>query len=699
MLVPFLLSLGLSLYTTRDTNYSVGDPRACYDEKGENPFMFEVLPGFGWDNLVNENRGVVVNFNFSKCKTTEDRRYLIPDGIVTIPIKSSRMNVFSKLYDHWSQYESDTAFSVNFGASANINGINIAASFSSEYEHIKKHQLDFKSFTTKVQARFVRYTTKVLPDMQLDHSFRNRLLRIAGHIQHNQKESTRYESELLVRDFGTHVLTSVDVGASIVKVDQVASSLLQDNTTNKVKIGLAANIAIGGVAGENITNQFSYAKSSLDKYMKNVLNSEIRTHGGPPINPEKLEMSKWTTTIGNDLVAIDKDGFPLDYVISTTTLPNFSASLVEEIVKSVRNAIIAYYRHNTHPGCTNPDAPNFSKIANFDDGTCNMPFTNSSFGGVYQECVFHGQLINNENLCDKLTTKNPQTQSFACPMGYEKVFLHKGQTHKAQHEHKCHKCWIFSQCCHDLSYYATATYTSFRCRAKSNEVVQANSGFLFGGLYSDKTNNFVTQTRSCPLYYNPMVIASNVRICISDDYELGAKSAVPFGGFYSCEQGNPLADGHFNKRCPEGFSNHLATTDNNCEIEYCVRNGLLSDLKFPTLQLPPFLEIPAESIAKPANYIISHDSESWMQLMDPKMKGRTPEESSWITVKSAPKEMAVLMRKFNQNHMVGSNEETEMSKPVIAGLSVGLTTAVCLILGIGISIRRYRKKQRRYNSV
>ena len=140
--------------------------------------------------------------------------------------------------------------------------------------------------------------------------------------------------------------------------------------------------------------------------------------------------------------------------------------------------------------------------------------------------------------------------------------------------------------------------------------MQANSGFLFGGLYSDKTNNFVTQTRSCPQYYNPMVIASNVRICISDDYELGAKSAVPFGGFYSCEQGNPLADGQFNKRCPKGFSNHLATTDNNCEIEYCVRNGLLSDLKFPTLQLPPFLEIPAESIAKPANYIISHDSES-----------------------------------------------------------------------------------------
>ena len=699
MLGPFLLCLVLLFHTTEASNYSNGDPRACYDGKGEKPFMFEVLPGFGWDNLVNENRGVVVNFNFSKCKTTEDRRYLIPDGIVTIPIKTSRMNVFSKLYDHWSQYESDTAFSVNNGASANIRGIKIAASFSSEYEHIKKHQLEDKSFTTKVQARFVRYTAKVLPDVQLDHSFRNRLLRIAGHIQQNRKMSTRYESELLVRDFGTHVLTSVDAGASIVKVDQVDSHLLQDKNIDKVKIGYSASISLPGLASVNMKDEFSYTKTSLEKYLNKVLDSDIRTYGGPPMDPENFTLSKWTTTIGNDLVAIDRNGFPLDYVISTTTLPGLSASLVEEIVQNVRKAIITYYRHNTYPGCTSPDAPNFSKIANLDDGTCHAPFTNLSFGGVYQECVFQGQLINNENLCDKLTTKNPQTKSFACPTGYEKVFLHQGQTHKAQHQHKCHKCWVFFQCCHDRSYYATATYTSYWCRAKPTEEVQANSGFLFGGLYSDKTNNFVTQTRSCPQYYNPMTIASNIRICISDDYELGAKSAVPFGGFYSCEQGNPLVDGKFNKSCPKGFSNHLATIDNNCEIEYCVQTGLLSDLKFPTVHLPPFFETPAESIEEPANYIISHDSESWMQLVDPKMKGKSPDESSWTTLSSAPKEMATLMKKFTQNHVVKTNDEAGMSKGAIAGLSVGVTTAVCLIVGIGVSIRRHRKKQRGYDSV
>lgn len=127
------------------------------------------------------------------------RRYLLPDGIITIPIKTSHINVF----DHWSQYESDTAFSVNKKSSAGIKGEKIAASFSTEYEHIKKHQLEDKSITTKLQARFVRYTAKVLPDAQLDKSFRKRLPKIAGYIQQNRKLSAKYESELLVRDFGT----------------------------------------------------------------------------------------------------------------------------------------------------------------------------------------------------------------------------------------------------------------------------------------------------------------------------------------------------------------------------------------------------------------------------------------------------------------------------------------------------------------
>ena len=63
---------------------------------------FEVLPGFGWDNLRNVNEGQVVNFNFSQCRTTDDGRFLLPDTVSAIPIKASRVQVFAELITHWT---------------------------------------------------------------------------------------------------------------------------------------------------------------------------------------------------------------------------------------------------------------------------------------------------------------------------------------------------------------------------------------------------------------------------------------------------------------------------------------------------------------------------------------------------------------------------------------------------------------------
>ena len=31
-----------------------------------------------------------------------------------------------------------------------------------------------------------------------------------------------------------------------------------------------------------------------------------------------------------------------------------------------------------------------------------------------------------------------------------------------------------------------------------------------------------------------------MQVCLSDDYELGFQQSVPFGGFFSCNTGNPL---------------------------------------------------------------------------------------------------------------------------------------------------------------
>lgn len=173
---------------------------------------------------------------------------------------------------------------------------------------------------------------------------------------------------------------------------------------------------------------------------------------------------------------------------------------------------------------------------------------------------------------------------------------------------------------------------------------------------------------------------------------------MPFGGFYSCQNGNPLTNGK--KACPKGFNNHLATILDDCEIEYCVQTGQLSNLKFPTVHLPPFSEVPAESLKKSANYLISHDFESWIQLIDPNKKSKNPDESTWKLLSSASSEMKTLKKKFSKNHAVKESDESGMSKGAVAGLSAGVITAVgAIVVTIVFLVRRKRKHRRDYDNV
>lgn len=42
-----------------------------------------VLPGSGWDNLVNEERGLTTNRETYKlCRLSTDENYLIPDDVI-----------------------------------------------------------------------------------------------------------------------------------------------------------------------------------------------------------------------------------------------------------------------------------------------------------------------------------------------------------------------------------------------------------------------------------------------------------------------------------------------------------------------------------------------------------------------------------------------------------------------------------------
>ncbi|XP_055998642.1 macrophage-expressed gene 1 protein-like [Ostrea edulis] len=590
----------------------IGDIRECLTGVGRDVSRFGVLPGVGWDNLRNKAGDMVVFFNYSQCRTTDDGKYLIPDNVFTVPVKTSQVEISGETFQHWSDYVSTTAFSINSEASLFYKGIHLSGSFSAEKETVKRNQVLGKSVTTRIQARYVRYSAKLQHGSQLSSVFRQQILNIANNIRRNLSTLAEYESQILIRDFGTHILSSVDAGAVVSQTDQVKSSFLRNLNKDTSRLLAAAGGSFRLIFRMSNELHTGTSKQFIDTYEGNRTHSVISTNGGPIFKPSNFSLNDWASEIRENLVAVDRGGFPIYEVINARNFPHTPVSVIYSTFEQVKNAVEEYYKFNTYRGCTDIDSPNFSYLANVDDGTCSYKVGNYSFGGVYQTCTQTGQL--NARICPSLVQKNPLTGDFSCPDGFESVFLLNGKVSSSEVRRRCTSCgflWL-DTCCSNYYVYGSAQYNTYWCVGKSQS--RSHLGFLFGGTYTSNVDNPLTQARECPLHFYPLAMSTDIKLCVSDDFELGFRYAVSFAGLFSCKSGNPLAimkeDVSKNNSnnmhsyltsanselwphaCPTGYSNHLAALAESCEISYCVKSQSFSKQEFQSIRRPPFIELP-----------------------------------------------------------------------------------------------------------
>lgn len=264
------------------------------------------------------------------------------------------------------------------------------------------------SFSSKVR-NFI-YTVKVYPDFTLDARFAQQAKEIADAIENNQTRNADYLSERMVLDYGTHVITSVDAGATLVQEDYLRSKYVSDNLSESSSVKAQAGLNFFDKLKFDISSQNTQQNSSLQTYQSNIQYSLIQSHGGgTPFYPG-ITLQKWQESTRNNLVAIDRSGFPLHYFINTNTFPDLPQPTVGKVAIAVSQAVERYFKVNTRPGCVDVNSKNFNFQANIDDASCEGPATNLRFGGVYQECV--NDSSDAGPLCDALAHKNPDTGNF-----------------------------------------------------------------------------------------------------------------------------------------------------------------------------------------------------------------------------------------------------------------------------------------------
>ncbi|CAH1797631.1 unnamed protein product [Owenia fusiformis] len=667
-----------------------GDYRNCADSNGKIPQRLEALPGGAWDNLRNLDMGLVGKRNYSKCLTTEDENYLIPDGTFVIPLKKSNLETFAEVIEHWSNYTSMTSSSIN--ADAHVLSF-ISGSFSSTHQRTKMHQYNEKSMTTRVQMRHLLYTVKLSMDIELERALQNRVLDIIGYLQDNRTNEAVYQTQLLVRDYGTHVITSVDVGAVLAQEDQIKRSFVYDHQNERSSIKASASADFFGKVGFSVGGGSASSEAMDKSYRSSRTFSRVITHGGPPFM-SNFTLNDWERGLVNSLVAIDKAGDPLHYFITPDRFPGIPIPSVDRAAALIEQSIDRYYRINTRYGCTSMDSPNFSFEANLEDGSCELPLTNFTFGGVFQKCALMQQRSAGD-ICPELVQKNPLTGDFSCPPQYSEVLLHTGVKTKGEMRNecndRCHDCGFLglSTCCDrvcaNVHYSTQAEYRTYWCVATGH--VNVDSGFLFGGIYTTTSQNPLTKSEKCPVKFFPLKLGNGGCICVSDDYELGFRFSVPFAGLFSCTAGNPLVlsgnivskrsvdaprsmmtylsdagPASWPHRCPPGYSQHMASIDDGCEIEYCVKVNALSTQGLTPIKRPPFIDPP---------YVNPNYTDT-MMIIGPAGKAWEKNKSQeWRIVTEAD---------AYKDYQKSSGSSEPLSGGAIAGKAIGVVVFVALVV-------------------
>ncbi|XP_011405694.1 PREDICTED: macrophage-expressed gene 1 protein-like [Amphimedon queenslandica] len=296
--VTFVL---LSIFLIRGTSssYPVGDIRNCPTEQtvnpGSSPLKMDAIPDHGFDNLRNIELGQVYSKNYSSCQVSDDGRYFLPDNFNLIPVRESEIDTFAEVFQHYSEHTSSSSVSINAEASASCVFAHASGKFSAEYQNTKKKMVSTKLSSVRFGVRHHLFSVHVNPVSQLHPSFKSRLMDLAAHIQNNDTQMAHYLSDLIVRDYGTHVVTSVELGGTLYQTSFVAKESIVESDHMQLSVDVADSIKVGFIATLSLSSNFGWSRSTSSDGGTNaaIHHTRTSTRGGPPFNIYGFNYTKW----------------------------------------------------------------------------------------------------------------------------------------------------------------------------------------------------------------------------------------------------------------------------------------------------------------------------------------------------------------------------------------------------------------------
>ena len=503
-------------------------------------------PGLGWDFLVDASRSSVQSTNtFTANKHTNDGLYRIGDCLEADTVKTSHYLDTSEIIATSQMYQSMTSKSVKLSASISIGVVTIGGSYSKDYFAMLKEQKNTSTVTTRskiIDHKYNLYSSLLCPP---GREFTMVATDLLTAIKYGYEDDAKYFSQELIADYGTHYIKRVKLGGIMYTDNYVAESYWEKMKTKKEVVQASASVTFQNMIGLNFGVGQGLDTQEFNAYYENIKTSHTSAVGGE--YTPGMNISRWTETLKNNLIPIDREAELISSLFLSRNFPGFTSAIIRNASLLVDDAVKTYLQSNTLKGCTDPGSINFEPYANLQEKS------------ACDEQIKFGGIISAQATCSET---NIITNANACPVGYTQKtsFAHTGPVHG------------LTECVGDSPY-----------------VVYGQ--VLFGGIFSTLFDNPVTKDKSCPPLFvrQSLFDCANNVICVSTETNnlIAIKYAVPFGGIFSSCNTTPLQT-----ECPVGMETNLISVKDGCQIFYCAKFKNFSE---PKLKKLPF-------VAKPPHY-------------------------------------------------------------------------------------------------
>jgi hypothetical protein len=263
----------------------------------------------------------------------------------------------------------------------------------------------------------------------------------------------------------------------------------------------------------------------------------------------------------------------------------------------------------------NRDSPSFNWIANVEDSSCAPVQQMTQFGGFIRTC---SEDFNMPQKCNNLRMNNYYTGIDQCKYGFDKYLLHTSIQYESLYQQYCTGCgFLWSSTCCDNVYVGQGRreLNLYGCNRNVSQQLglsdSANieSTYVFGGSYTTKKVNQVTNAFRCPQGLSEADDLNGIKICLAERITSNPKILPRYGGIYSCQYGN-IATRSRTKECSEGYSSYaMGTIDGNCFLDVCLKFDKLDDMRgLPAIALPPFFQIDTAYVIVDTNETTGNDT-------------------------------------------------------------------------------------------